>query len=82
MWFAPDHAPDGVFHDPRIILIVDPLVERDDAPIRFLRPPFFDNFDLHTNGFADKYRAHRLILTLGVLGMALGFLMYSIAAES
>jgi len=33
-------------------------------------------------GFADKYRAHRLVLTLGVLGMALGFLMYSISAES
>ena len=24
-------------------------------------------------GFADKYRAHRLVLTLGVLGMALAF---------
>ena len=33
-------------------------------------------------GFADKYRAHRLILTLGVLGMALGFFMYSISAET
>jgi predicted MFS family arabinose efflux permease len=33
-------------------------------------------------GFADKYRAHRLVLTLGVLGMALGFFMYSISAES
>ena len=33
-------------------------------------------------GFADKYRAHRLVLSLGVLGMALGFLMYSISAES
>ena len=33
-------------------------------------------------GFADKYRAHRLVLTLGVLGMALGFLMYSISAEA
>ena len=32
-------------------------------------------------GFADKYRAHRLVLSLGVLGMALGFLMYSISAE-
>ena len=32
--------------------------------------------------FADKYRAHRLILTLGVLGMAFGFLMYSISAEA
>jgi predicted MFS family arabinose efflux permease len=33
-------------------------------------------------GFADKYRAHRLVLSLGVLGMALGFFMYSISAES
>jgi len=33
-------------------------------------------------GFADKYRSHRLILTLGILGMALGFFMYSISAES
>ena len=33
-------------------------------------------------GFADKYRSHRLILTLGVLGMALGFFMYSISAAS
>jgi predicted MFS family arabinose efflux permease len=33
-------------------------------------------------GFADKYRAHRLVLTLGVLGMALGFLMYSFSAEA
>ena len=33
-------------------------------------------------GFADKYRAHRLVLSLGVLGMALGFLMYSISAKS
>ena len=33
-------------------------------------------------GFADKYRAHRLVLTLGVLGMALGFLMYSVSAET
>ena len=32
--------------------------------------------------FADKYRAHRLVLTLGVLGMALGFLMYSFSAEA
>ncbi|MCO5189685.1 MAG: MFS transporter [Anaerolineae bacterium] len=32
--------------------------------------------------FADKYRAHRLVLTLGVLGMGLGFLMYSVSAES
>lgn len=33
-------------------------------------------------GFADKYRAHRLVLSLGVLGMALGFLMYSLSAEA
>ena len=33
-------------------------------------------------GFADKYRSHRLVLTLGVLGMAIGFFMYSISAES
>jgi predicted MFS family arabinose efflux permease len=33
-------------------------------------------------GFADKYRAHRLVLTLGVLGMALGFLMYSFSADA
>ncbi len=33
-------------------------------------------------GFADKYRSHRLVLTLGVLGMALGFLMYSFSAEA
>jgi MFS family permease len=32
--------------------------------------------------FADKYRAHRLVLTLGVLGMGLGFLMYSFSAEA
>jgi MFS family permease len=32
--------------------------------------------------FADKYRAHRLVLTLGVLGMAFGFLMYSFSAET
>lgn len=33
-------------------------------------------------GFADKYRAHRLVLSLGVFGMALGFLMYSFSAEA
>jgi predicted MFS family arabinose efflux permease len=33
-------------------------------------------------GFADKYRAHRLVLSLGVLGMGLGFLMYSFSAEA
>jgi MFS family permease len=32
--------------------------------------------------FADKYRAHRLVLSLGVLGMAFGFLMYSLSAET
>jgi len=32
--------------------------------------------------FADKYRAHRLVLTLGVLGMGFGFWMYSISAEA
>jgi MFS family permease len=32
--------------------------------------------------FADKYRAHRLVLTLGVLGMGVGFLMYSFSAEA
>ena len=32
--------------------------------------------------FADKYRAHRLVLTLGVVGMGLGFLMYSLSAEA
>ena len=32
--------------------------------------------------FADKYRAHRLVLTLGVVGMGLGFLMYSFSAEA
>ncbi|MFC2055545.1 MFS transporter, partial [Chloroflexota bacterium] len=33
-------------------------------------------------GFADRYRAHRLIMSLGVLGMALGFLAYGISAQS
>jgi len=33
-------------------------------------------------GFADKYRGHRLVLSLGVLGMALGFFMYSLSVES
>jgi MFS family permease len=33
-------------------------------------------------GFADKYRAHRLIMSLGVLGMALAFAMYAISAEA
>jgi predicted MFS family arabinose efflux permease len=33
-------------------------------------------------GFADKYRAHRVVLSLGVLGMALGFLMYAFSAEA
>ncbi|HET6475124.1 MAG TPA: MFS transporter [Thermoleophilia bacterium] len=33
-------------------------------------------------GFADKYKAHRLVLTLGVLGMGLAFAMYAISAGS
>ncbi len=33
-------------------------------------------------GFADKYRAHRLVVSLGVLGMALAFAMYAISAEN
>jgi predicted MFS family arabinose efflux permease len=33
-------------------------------------------------GFADKYRAHRLVVSLGVLGMALAFAMYGISAEA
>jgi len=33
-------------------------------------------------GFADKYRAHRLVLSLGVLGLALGFVAYAFSAES
>jgi predicted MFS family arabinose efflux permease len=33
-------------------------------------------------GLADKYRAHRLVVSLGVLGMALAFAMYSISAEA
>jgi predicted MFS family arabinose efflux permease len=33
-------------------------------------------------GFADKYRAHRLVLSLGVLGLALGFVAYAWSAES
>ena len=33
-------------------------------------------------GFDDNFRDHLLILTLGVLGLALGFLMYSISAET
>jgi len=33
-------------------------------------------------GFADKYRAHRLVVSLGVLGMALAFAMYGLSAES
>jgi len=32
--------------------------------------------------FADKYRAHRLVLNLGVFGMALGFAMYALSAEN
>ncbi len=33
-------------------------------------------------GFADKYKAHRLVLTLGVLGMGLAFAMYAISSGS
>ncbi|HSR31521.1 MAG TPA: MFS transporter [Anaerolineae bacterium] len=33
-------------------------------------------------GFADKYRAHRLVLSGGVLGLALGFVAYALSAES
>ena len=33
-------------------------------------------------GLADKYRAHRLVLSLGVLGLALGFVAYAVSAES
>ena len=33
-------------------------------------------------GFADRYRAHRLVLSLGVLGLALGFVAYALSAES
>jgi predicted MFS family arabinose efflux permease len=33
-------------------------------------------------GFADKYRAHRVVVSLGVLGMALAFAMYGLSAES
>jgi predicted MFS family arabinose efflux permease len=33
-------------------------------------------------GFADRYRAHRLIMSLGVLGMALAFLAFGISALS
>ena len=33
-------------------------------------------------GLADKYRAHRLVVSLGVLGMALAFAMYGISAEA
>ena len=33
-------------------------------------------------GLADKYRAHRLIMNLGVLGMAVAFAMYALSAET
>jgi predicted MFS family arabinose efflux permease len=33
-------------------------------------------------GFADKYRAHRLVLSLGLLGLALGFAAYALSAEA
>lgn len=32
--------------------------------------------------FADKHRAHRLVLVLGVAGMAVAFVMYALSAES
>lgn len=33
-------------------------------------------------GFADKYRAHRLVMSGGMLGMAVAFAMYAISAEN
>jgi predicted MFS family arabinose efflux permease len=33
-------------------------------------------------GFADRYRAHRLIMSLGVLGMAIAFLAFGVSAIS
>jgi predicted MFS family arabinose efflux permease len=33
-------------------------------------------------GFADKYRAHRVVMSGGVLGMAIAFAMYAISSES
>ena len=33
-------------------------------------------------GLADRYRAHRLVLSLGVLGLAIGFVAYAFSAES
>ena len=33
-------------------------------------------------GLADKYRAHRLVLTLGVLGMGIGFVAYALSTEA
>ena len=33
-------------------------------------------------GFADRYRAHRLIMSLGILGMAISFLAFGISALS
>jgi len=33
-------------------------------------------------GFADKYRAHRIVLSGGVLGMFFGFTMYAISAQT
>jgi predicted MFS family arabinose efflux permease len=33
-------------------------------------------------GFADRYRAHRLVLSLGVLGMAFAFAAFAFAADS
>ena len=33
-------------------------------------------------GLADKYRAHRLVMNLGVLGMAIAFAMYALSAQN
>jgi predicted MFS family arabinose efflux permease len=33
-------------------------------------------------GFADKYRAHRLVMSGGLLGMALAFAMYALSSEN
>jgi predicted MFS family arabinose efflux permease len=33
-------------------------------------------------GFADKFRAHRLVMVLGLFGSALAFAMYAISSES
>ena len=33
-------------------------------------------------GFADRYRAHRLIMTLGIFGMAFAFAAFALAADN